>query len=409
MGLLGDPAQTAAVSVAYTGTVLMTAIANLFAVGGASCVAQALGRRDTEGSRRISAISFWGCLGCALLFSAAFRLLASPVLHLYGATEETYDLAFRYAKWVIVYGGPFAILNTFLANLIRSEGNAAAASFGVSLGGLVNILLDPFFVLPRFLGMGAEGAGLATAISAVVSTAFLCGVLWRGRRSSVLGFDPRDLVYAPVYLGKILTIGIPSALQFVLTMAAVAALNKFVSGYATQAVAGLGIVKKWDMVPLYFSIGTANGILPLLSYNHSSGNGRRRHRIFVLGCALAVGFSLLCVVVYELFAPVLIALFLDDPATVAYGTRFLRIMVLAMPMMSVCYPMITQFQAMGRARESLICTVLRKGVLDLPLLFIMNRLIPLYGCTMVQPMVDCISMVVAILFYRRIVAEERKT
>ena len=106
--------------------------------------------------------------------------------------------------------------------------------------------------------------------------------------------------------------------------------------------------------------------------------------------------------VYEVFAPALVATFLNDAATVAYGTRFLRIMVLAMPMMSICYPMITQFQAMGMAKESLICTVLRKGVLDIPLLFLMDRLIPLYGCTMVQPIVDCISMIVAIYFYRKI-------
>ena len=71
-------------------------------------------------------------------------------------------------------------------------------------------------------------------------------------------------------------------------------------------------------------------------------------------------------------------------------------------MMAVCYPMITQFQAMGRAKESLICSVLRKGVLDIPLLFLLDGLIPIYGCTMVQPVVDCISMVVALLLYRRV-------
>ena len=91
--------------------------------------------------------------------------------------------------------------------------------------------------------------------------------------------------------------------------------------------------------------------------------------------------------------PTLISLFIDASATIAYGTAFLWIMVLVIPMMAVCYPMLTQFQAMGRVKESLICSVLRKGVLDIPLLFLLDVLIP-----MLQPIVDCISMVVALWF-----------
>lgn len=405
VGLLNDPAQTAAVTVAYTMTMLLIAIANLFGVGGASCIAQALGRHQEENARQISAIAFWCCLLSALLFSTGFRLLATPVLHLCGATEETYDQAFRYAWWVVILGGPVSILNSLLANLIRAEGNAAAASFGVSMGGVINILLDPFFVLPRFFGLGAEGAGMATAISNATGTLFLLGYLFAIRKHSVLRLNPANLRYLPNHIGKILRIGLPSAAQFLLTMVAVAALTNFLSQYDTEAVAALGIVKKWDMLPLYYSIGTANGILPLLAYNYSAGNHRRRHAIFLFGCSIAVGFSLLCVVLYECFAPTLVTLFLNDPGTVAYGTVFLRIMVLAMPMMSICYPMITQFQAMGMARESMICTILRKGVLDIPLLFFMNWLIPLYGCVMVQPIVDCISMIAAIFFYRKIPRE----
>ena len=407
VGKLNDPAQTAAVTVAYTVTVLMTAIANLFAVGGASCVAQALGRRSSENAKEISAISFWCCLGSAVVFSALFACLARPVLTFCGATEETYHLAVRYAKWVVVVGGPATILNVLLANLVRAEGSAFAASLGISLGGVVNIFLDPFFVLPGFLGLGAEGAGIATAISNGVSTLVLLGYLLSRRENSVLRLHPRYLRYTARHIRRIVSIGIPSAVQYLLTMVAVGALNNFVAGYETAAVAALGIVKKCDMLPLYFSIGAANGILPLLAYNFSAGNHQRRHKVFLCGCTISVGFSLFCVVCYELFAPALIALFMDDPATIAYGTKFLRIMVLAMPLMSVCYPMITQFQAMGRAKESLVCSVLRKGVLDIPLLFVMDKLIPLYGCTMVQPMVDSISMVVAIYFYRKIIREEQ--
>ena len=135
-------------------------------------------------------------------------------------------------------------------------------------------------------------------------------------------------------------------------------------------------MKKLDQLPLYFSIGVANGLLPLLAFNHAAGKHQRRQRIFRLGSLVSLAFSLLCLVVYEIFAPQLTALFIPDPVTVQYGAVFLRCMVTAMPMMSLCYPMIIQFQAMGRARESLICSILRKGVLDIPLLFLMDSLFP---------------------------------
>ena len=105
---------------------------------------------------------------------------------------------------------------------------------------------------------------------------------------------------------------------------------------------------------------------------------------------------------YELFAGTLTGLFIRDPETVRYGAVFLRCMVTAMPLMALCYPLIIQFQAMGRARESLVCSVLRKGVLDIPLLFLLDGLFPLYGCMWVQPIVDAVSLAAALWFYRRV-------
>ena len=87
---------------------------------------------------------------------------------------------------------------------------------------------------------------------------------------------------------------------------------------------------------------------------------------------------------------------------------FLRRMVTAMPMMAICYPMIIQFQAMGRAKESLVCSVLRKGVLDIPLLFLMDSLFPLYGCMWVQPIVDSVSLLLSTFLYLRILKQEKR-
>lgn len=402
VGLINDPVQTAAITVVSPCFVMLTAISNLFGVGGASAIARALGKKEANRARQIASVSFWGGLVMGILFALLFWLLERPILTLCGAREETFAVVMAYAKWVVVIGGPWTVLNTLLANLVRAEGSARRAFVGVSLGGVLNIALDPLFVLPRFLGWGAAGAGIATAISNMAATVyFLCGI-FRRRQDTVLSVAPGHLRHTRAHLGGILVIGFPSALQYALTVVAVAAQAKFVSAYPTEAVAALGIVKKIDQLPLYFSIGVANGLLPLLAYNHAAGNTARRSQAFRFGTLTAVSFSLCCLILFEIFAEPLVGLFIKNPQTVAYGASFLRLMVTAMPLMSVCYPMIVQFQAMGKAGESLICSVLRKGVLDIPLLFIMDALLPLYGCMLVQPTVDSISLIVALLLYRRI-------
>ena len=166
-------------------------------------------------------------------------------------------------------------------------------------------------------------------------------------------------------------------------------------------MAALGIAKKLDQLPLYFSIGTANGLMPFLAYNYSAGNQERRKKAFRFGCGISISFAVLCLVAYEIFASQLAAFFIKDVSTVDYASTFLRCMVTAMPFMAFCYPMIIQFQAMGKVKAALICSILRKGVLDIPLLFIMDSIFPLYGCMWVQPIVDFISLVVAIGYYKK--------
>ena len=402
VGLLNAPDQTAAVTVSMPAFLMLTAISNLFAIGGASQVARQLGKRAPEAASAVSAIAFWFGLGSAVLFSGFFWCAASPILQLCGATAATCAPALAYAKWVIAAGGVGTVLNILLANLVRAEGRSLVAAFGVCLGGCVNVVLDPLLILPRFAGLGAAGAGLATAASNTLAALFF--LVWPifGKRRTVLRLSPRYLRQARRYLADIVRIGIPASVQYALTVVSVAALSKFVSGYGTAAVAALGIVKKLDQLPLYFSIGASNGLLPLLAYHHAAGNTARRRAAFRFGTALAVGFSLLCLVAYECFAPQLAGLFIQDSETIAYGAKFLRLMVVAMPLMSVCYPLIVQFQAMGCARQSLICSVLRKGVLDIPLLFLLDRLLPLYGCMLVQPIVDAVSLAVGLYFYQKL-------
>ena len=170
-----------------------------------------MGTKETEKARHISVISLWGGVLSALLFSLLFLASQKPLvddlrcyLRNLSAISELCLLG-NYHRWSFHYS-QYAD-----ANLIRAEGNAANASIGISLGGILNIILDPLFVLPSCLGLGATGASIATAIANLASMLYFCTYLYHRRYTTVLSFQPRLLRYGKKYLKAVLAIGFPSA------------------------------------------------------------------------------------------------------------------------------------------------------------------------------------------------------
>ena len=399
---LNQPELVAAAMIALPLYLMLTAIGNLPGVGGGSLFSHFLGKRDPESASSVASLTIWMGLLLALLCTVIYPMVDEPLLRLIGADEATLAPAREYTFWLITVGSVPIIMNLVLANLVRAEGLARQASVAISAGGILNCVLDPLLMLPELGNMGITGAGIATALSNILSAVWLMAIIVARRKKGVISASARLLRSAKQYFSGMLKVGFPSSLQYMLTVVAVAALTHFVSRYATEATAALGVVKRLDYLPLYFSIGLSQGILPLLAYNHGANNIQRRNEIFRCGCFLSVGFAVVCFVVYELWAEPLALFFTQEPTTVSYIAQFLRIQVVAMPFMAICYPAITYFQAMQRTREALVCSILRKGVLDIPLLFLMNACMGLYCCMWVQPIVDFTSMLFAVFFLYRI-------
>lgn len=404
---LNQPELVAAAMIALPLYLMLTAIGNLPGVGGGSMLSHYLGKHNPDGASSVASLTIWMGLILALLCAIIYPLVDEPLLRLIGADEQTLAPAREYTFWVITIGSVPIIMNLVLANLVRAEGLARQASIAISAGGILNCVLDPILMLPEMGNMGITGAAVATALSNMLAAVWLTAIIYARRKSGVITATPHLLRSAKVYFSKIIQVGFPSSLQYLLTVVAVAALTHFVSRYATEATAALGVVKRLDYLPLYFSIGLSQGILPLLAYNHAANNIQRRNQVFRCGMMLSLGFAVACFVVYELWAEQLALFFTQEPTTVDYITQFLRIQVVAMPFMAICYPAITYFQAMQRTREALVCSILRKGVLDIPLLFLMNGWMGLYGCMWVQPIVDFTSMLFAVYFLWRIYHQYR--
>lgn len=393
IGQLGDPAQVAAATIAMPPFILLTGIANLFGIGGASFVSRSLGTGDTDRARQGAAFSLWGGAAIALLYGLAMMLLRPIILPAIGAGEDTFDYLYQYVFWTITVGALPTVISAEMAHLLRAEGYARQASFGVGMGGALNILLDPLFIFG--LRLGVAGAAIATMLSNLAAMGYFLLLMRRLRGQSVISLRPRHFTLRRRIPAEILLVGFPSFMMNGMSILSNVILNRLVASYASEAVAGMGIAKKIDMVVFAVASGMAQGVLPLIGYTYAARNiARMRDAIrFTLICSLSIA----CVGTVLLFTAAAPAarLFIDDEATVAFGQRFLRVICLTCPTISVTVMMITVFQAAGRKLQPTLLSLLRKGGLDVPFMFLMNALMGVSGIAWATPIADLLAMLTA--------------
>ncbi|MDR3332105.1 MAG: MATE family efflux transporter [Synergistaceae bacterium] len=401
VGQLGDPNQVAAVSISAPIMLVLTALANLFGIGGAGTLSRFLGKGDEDGVRKAAAFGVYGALATAVILSLLAAVFHTFVAVLLGSDEYTVAFTKSYTFWTFILGGVPTMMNLTLAHFIRADGAAKQAGFALSAGGVLNMLLDPVFIFDWGLNLGVTGAAIATFISNVAVLLYFVFSLVKNRATSAVTPIPRHFTFArDISLGVIGT-GMPGMLQTLLASVSNTVLNQLAKPFGSAAISAFGIAKKLDQIPMSITIGMSQGIVPLMGYSHSAGRPERTRRVLGFTVLLAMGFSVLCVVVYEIFAGPLVRLFLDEPGTVSYGVYFLRVMCVSTPLMAAGFLMITLFQATGASRPALILSVLRKGLVDIPLMLLMNLFIPLYGLSYVQPMTEFIAMAAAVVLYLR--------
>lgn len=405
VGMLGDPVQNAAVTLAAPVLLAFNAVNNLFGVGSSSMMSRALGRKDYETVRRSSAFGFYGALLCGVLFSLGFAALWDPALRLLGADAVTAEATGRYLQWTVVCGAAPAILNVVLAHLVRSEGGAFHASVGTMSGCLLNIVLDPIFIMPWGLGMGAAGAGLATFLSNCVACLYFFVLLLARRGRTYVCIDPRAFRPSRDIVIGVCGVGIPAAIQNLLNVTGMTVLNNFTAAYGSAAVAAMGISQKISMVPLYISMGLSQGVMPLISYNFGSGNIRRLKGALLFCVKLSVSAMVVICAGCFLGSEWLVSLFMENGEIVAYGGRFLRGMCLAMPFLCVDFLAVGVFQACGMGRRALVFAIARKIVLEIPALVVWNAVLSLYGLAYAQTTAEVVMAVLAAFTLRKLLRE----
>lgn len=402
VGMLNDAVQTAAVTLAAPVLLAFNAVNNLFGVGASSMMSRALGSKEPQTVRQSSAFGFYCSLLCGIVFSVLCSALGTPLLQLLGSDAATDSATAGYLFWTVNLGAVPAILNVVLAYLVRAEGAALHAGIGTMSGCLLNIVLDPVFIMPWGLNMGAAGAGCATFISNCAACLYFFVLLLVRRTSTYVCLSPKMLRVSKKIVLGVCAVGIPAAIQNLLNVTSMTLLNNFTASYGADAVAAMGITQKINMVPMFIAMGLSQGIMPLISYNYASGNSRRMKHSVTFSAKIMLSFIAVVCLVYYFGAGALISGFMRDEAIVAHGTQLLRGFCLGIPFLCVDFLAVGVFQAVGMGKEALGFAVMRKIVLEIPAIIILNQLFGLYGLAYAQLAAEAVLAVAAVIVLARL-------
>ena len=397
IGQVGDPNQVAAASVCLPLFMLLTGMANLFGIGGASLISRCLGEGNNEKARKASAFSIWTAAFVALVYGILIYAFRGTLFPLVGADEATYGFCCQYAFWVITIGAVPTVLSAAFAHLVRSEGYSRQASFGVALGGILNCVLDPLFI--SVFHMEIAGAAIATLLSNAIAAGYFILLIRKKRKSIVLSLNPRDYTIRQGIPSEVMLVGLPSAIMNICGVLSNIFMDRLMSSYSDEALAGIGIAKKVDMLNYAISTGLSQGVIPLIGYNYSAKNYKRMMSAVKTTIAISIGIAVASTAFLLTGANHIVRAFINDPQTVMYGSRFQRIICVTGPLIPVSMVIITMFQAVGKKAVPTVLSTLRKGGVDIPAMILLNSLAGVYGIVWATPVADVVSMIVAVICF----------
>ena len=399
IGQTGDTLQVAAVTVSYPIFMLLSAFANLFGIGGGSLISRLLGSGRENEAGKVGTFALWGSGTIILFYSLVVQLFGGDMLRILGSGGQTLAFARQYLFWTVVVGGLPTVLNLVLANIVRAQGKAKIASIGMSVGGILNIIMDPIFIFA--LHMDVAGAALATCLSNTISLLYLLQHVVRNRQNAAVRLTILPRRVSQSSIRDILLIGTPAALQILLAAVSNSVMLRLMSGYADSAASGLGIAQKIEIIPFQVVQGISSGVLPLIAYNYASGNRKRMNDTVSFSIRLGLILSAAFFILIELGAPLIVRFFIADPETITYGAAFTRLRCIALPFINIEFMLIAVFQGIGSAKQALVLSFFRKGILDLPLMILANLLWPIYGLMLVQPFMEFTGSMIALDMYRK--------
>lgn len=408
VGRTGNPYMIAGVSLALPVFLMTISFANLFGIGGGSLISRLMGAGKEESAKSVSAFSIYGALLISLLYSVLILIFMDPVLKVLGASDNTMLFARQYTMYVVVFGTPFVVVSAVESHLLRNTGYSKEASYGLSGGGLLNMILDPLFMFVLFpKGQEVLAAAVATLLSNVIAFIFLTVILLRVSKNAPLSLSPSELKNFRKKQSKdLFAVGIPSAILPGLFDLANIIINSRIAMHGDLQLAAMGIVMKIERLPNAVGIGISQGMLPLVAYNYSSGNHERMQKVINTARKMGICTAILCVLFFELAAAMLCGIFLDGTgaeaaATLVFAITFLRLRCLASPFQFINFHSSYCLQAMGDGRGTIIHAVGRIVVIYIPMIILLDVILKETGIALSLPVAEALADVLALYLLRK--------
>ncbi len=391
VGNIGKSAQ-AATGVLFTVQAIMQGIAFMLGHGSGTFIARALADKNTEEATTYvsSAFFFGGFIG--LIITILGLIFIEPLVLFLGSTETILPHAIDYGRWILL-AAPFIICSLVLNNGLRYEGKAFYAMFGLTAGGILNILGD--YILVMKLGLGVYGAGLATACSQVVSFIILL-VLYLKMAQSTISFRriSRDI---KLYF-TIARIGLPSMIRQGLTSVTNGILNNLTKPFGDAAIAAMSVVSRYSNFLMCVGLGMGQGFQPVASFNYRAKRVDRVKKglLFttVFGLVFIGGMSTISII----FAEPIISIFQKSPDVIQIGAKALRFTAIGMMFMPFSVPVNMLYQSIQQPTISSILSLIRSGAVTIPLLLIGVPILGLLAIQIAQPTADIIAGLISIPF-----------
>ena len=391
VGALGE-SQQAATGILFTLQSIIQAIAFMLGHGSGTFVSKALADKDTKSATRYVSTAFFTGIGIGLLLSVSGLIFLNPLLRLLGSTETILPYARAYGFWVLT-ACPIMIGSLVLNNNLRYEGKAFYAMIGLTTGGILNIFGD--FLLIRVCKLGVFGAGMATAISQLVSFSILLFMYLRMAQSTIsiraISRDIRDYI-------SICKVGFPSLIRQGLNSISGGLLNNLTKPFGDAAIAAMSVVNRFSSLVMFVGLGIGQGFQPVASFNYQAKKYRRVKKGLIF--TTVFGFCLLSVLATLgfIFAEPIVHLFQEHPDVRKIGIPALRYATVGILFLSLSVPVNMLYQSIRRAGIASLLSLLRSGAVFIPVLLLLHHLLGLTGIQMAQPVADVITGLASVPF-----------
>ena len=401
IGLLHDDYQMAAVNLAYPIMMIMIAISNMVGAGASSLISRSMGAGDHAKACHTLTAGFLLTVINSLIVTAIGMLLLPVIIKGLGAQSNTYEFTRQYVM-IVMLGSLLIMGNYTFGQLLRSEGSVRYSLVGMVIGTVANIILDPIFIFG--FGLEIKGAAIATVLGNAAGVVISIWYYVSGKtllRPAVKYIRPTGEI-----LREIFWVGVPAAMETLLTSAAYIVNNNLAVAYGELTVAAMGIAQKIMSLGNYIYQGFAAGSQPIMGFNYGAKNYHRMLDVLKAGVLVVSGIELAVLLVYGIFAPFLIDIFTDSPEVIATGSKVLRAIMCVLPFVGAVSMSRMSFQAMGKPQYAFGITLVRQLLLYIPLLLLLDHTFGFDGLIWAQPITEVIMMAASVTLLVRVIRRE---